>query len=494
MRKKIGIISILIIGLFFVVFFNFSCQSESRSKKEAISTIEKNVQGAIQNNTLVGLSIAVARNGQLLYAKGFGLSDKQRKIPVTQQTMFAIGSITKQFTSACIFLLAQENKLALSDPVAKYYPNLTRAADISLLDLMNHVSGYHDYYPLDFVDRRMSEVTTVDKVIENYAGQQLDFEPGTRYSYSNTGYLILGRVVEKVTGTPFGEFLKKRIFEPLGMNHTIFEPDPFGPGIAKGHMSFLLSPPEQVPLEAAGWVHAAGAIFSTPLDLIKWNNALFSGSVVNDENLKIMTSPRSLVDGKVSNYGCGLAIGERNGVKFFSHNGAVNGFYAMNWYVPSTKSSLVVLSNVSDYAAVNSIFFKLVDKFLIKSQKISEKEKPKKPEPSRPVWTSALRPLISDPPLATQVVNFFYSLQKGEVDRSLLGEEFNWFLTDEKIKEASVRLRALGEPQALKIENISERGGMEVSSTRLDFSAGSVRVLMYRTPDGKIQQYFVQRY
>lgn len=101
------------------------------------------------------------------------------------------------------------------------------------------------------------------------------------------------------------------------MNHTVFEPDPLGPNMARGHMSFLLSPPEQVPLEAPGWVHAAGAIFSTPSDLIKWNNALFSGQVVNDENLKIMTSPRRLADGSVSSYGCGLAIGERSGVKFF---------------------------------------------------------------------------------------------------------------------------------------------------------------------------------
>jgi len=483
--------SLVIVSLLFCISCKMGAIDES---SKDVSIIKGNIAEAFKNNRLVGLSVAAARQGRLLWAEGYGLSDLIEKRPVNRETMFAIGSITKQFTSACIFILAQEGKLDISDRVSKYFPNLTRASDITLLDLMNHVSGYHDYYPLDFVDRRMVNPTAVDSVIETYAGSKLDFEPGTRYSYSNTGYLILGRVVEKVAGMPFGEFLNKCIFEPLGMNHTAFDPDLINSNFAKGHMSFILSPPEQVTLEAKGWIYSAGAIFSTPSDLIKWNNALFSGRIINGHYLKIMTSPRTLSDGNISNYGCGLAIGEKYGETIYSHSGAVNGFIAINWYVPNTKSSLILCSNLSEYAVINSIFSKLVDEFLIKPGKRSKKELEQKTKADKVNQTYVGKPLISDPPLMAQAINFFFSLKNGTIDRTILGDDFSWFLTDEKIREASFRLKTLGEPVSLKIENISERGGMEVSTFRLNFESRALRVLMYRSLDGKIQQYFIQRY
>jgi len=259
-------------------------------------------------------------------------------------------------------------------------------------------------------------------------------------------------------------------------------------------MSFILSPPEQVTLEAKGWIYSAGAIFSTPSDLIKWNNALFSGRIINGHYLKIMTSPRTLSDGNISNYGCGLAIGEKYGETIYSHSGAVNGFIAINWYVPNTKSSLILCSNLSEYAVINSIFSKLVDGFLIKPGKRSKKELEQKTKADKVNQTYVGKPLISDPPLMAQAINFFFSLKNGTIDRTILGDDFSWFLTDEKIREASFRLKTLGEPVSLKIENISERGGMEVSTFRLNFESRALRVLMYRSLDGKIQQYFIQRY
>src|SRR5207253_10781520 len=131
--------------------------------------------------------------------------------------MFGIGSVTKQFTSACVLLLAEDGKLAVTDKVSKYYPKLTKADDITLYDLMAHLSGYPDYYPLDFVDRRMFKPIELDNLIDEYAIGKLDFEPRTRWSYSNTGYIILGRLIEKVTGEPYENFLQKRILKPLGM-------------------------------------------------------------------------------------------------------------------------------------------------------------------------------------------------------------------------------------------------------------------------------------
>src|SRR4030042_2034367 len=136
-----------------------------------------------------------------------GLQPVPAAVSDGQTTPCAIGSITKQFTCACILKLAEAGNLAVDDKVAKYYPGLTRAGDITILDLMNHVSGYPDYYPLDFVDRRMLKEIPPDELIQIYAGGKLDFEAGTQYFYRNTGFVILGRVVEKTSGPPFGKFL-----------------------------------------------------------------------------------------------------------------------------------------------------------------------------------------------------------------------------------------------------------------------------------------------
>src|SRR5581483_2620276 len=129
--------------------------------------------------------------------------------PVDESTLFGLGSVTKQFTAAAALLLAERGKLSVNDRVAKYYPGLTRANAITLLDLMNHVSGYTDYYPLDFVDRRMLAPIAPDDLIRDYAGARLDFEPGTRWSYSNTGFVLLGRILERASGEPLGAFMRE---------------------------------------------------------------------------------------------------------------------------------------------------------------------------------------------------------------------------------------------------------------------------------------------
>jgi D-alanyl-D-alanine carboxypeptidase len=457
------------------------------------AAIHDQLAAALKARGLVGLSAAVVENGEVVFADGLGVKSLATGQPVAADTMFAIGSITKQFTSACVLLLAEDGKLAVTDKVAKYYPGLTRAADITLLDLMNHVSGYPDYYPLDFVDRPMAQATPSDEIIRRFGSKALDFEPGSRYSYSNTGYLILGRVVEKVSGKSYGEFLAARILKPLGLAHTAYEPDPESPACARGHETFWLGEPEVVPLEGKGWVAAAGALFSTPADLAAWDLALVGGKVLKPESFKLMTSPRRLNDGSFSNYGCGLVIVDRNGVTVLTHNGAVNGFMAQNLVIPSTRSAAVLFSNLSSGSDVAAVWNPLAALVLPKAAPAppkpapAAKDKPAPPAPPKGV------PAIAGPPAADEVQAFVKALQQGRVDRTKLGEEFDFFLKESYIAPAAERLKAYGEPTGAVVESIGERGGMEVTTTRITFKAGSLRVLMYRTPDGKIQQIFIQK-
>jgi D-alanyl-D-alanine carboxypeptidase len=258
-------------------------------------------------------------------------------------------------------------------------------------------------------------------------------------------------------------------------------------------MSFWLGEPMAVPLEGAGWVAAAGALFSTPADLAAWDLALIGGKVLKPESFKLMTSPRRLNDGGVSNYGCGLSVGERGGVMVLSHNGAVNGFYALNLVIPSTRSAVVLFSNLSTYSDVNAVWGPLAALILpnpgpqAAKPAPAAKDKPAPPAPPKGV------PAIAGLAAAEQAKAFVQALQAGQVDRSALGEEFDVFLKPAYVAPAAARLKPYGEPTAAAVESIGERGGMEVSTTRLEFKTGVLKVLMYRTPDGKIQQLFIQK-
>jgi CubicO group peptidase (beta-lactamase class C family) len=434
-----------------------------------LKAIDTYVADYLRAKSLPGISIAIVKHGEPVFAKGYGKRSIEDGRPVETDTLFAIGSITKQFTCACVLMLAEQGKLSVHDKVSKYFPDLTRAHDITLLDLMNNVSGYADYYPLDFVDRRMRKETSADDLLRRYAGGKLDFEPGSRYSYSNTGFILLGRVVEKVSGEPFGEFLSQRILKPLGMDRTAYEPEISDKRLARGYTTFTLSDPEHTTPEAKGWIGAAGGIYSTPSDLAKWDLALIGGKVLKPESYELMTKPRKLNDGKFTEYGCGLGVRMQGGRQILAHNGAVSGFVAYNATVPSTRSALIVMCNQDGgYGAVPGQLFSLLLK---------------EPVPNVPK--------IAGPPAVDMAKKMFTSYQKGRVNRDELSEEFNLYLTDEKIAGAAKRLRSYSAVRNIEMLSSSERGGMEVTTARLTFRNGTLKTLMYRMPDGKIEQFFI---
>ena len=434
---------------------------------------------------LVGVSIGILRDGQIIFVRGYGTANLRTHAAVDTTTRFAIGSVTKQFTSAIILQLAAEGRLSVDDRVAKYFPDLTRAGDITLRDLMGHVSGYPDYYPLDFVDRRMLRPISADSLARWYGHAPLDFEPGTRWSYSNTGFIMLGRIAELVAGRPLGRLMHERIFDPLGMRHTAYEPARRDRAYAQGYASFALGDPEPADPEASGWAAAAGGILSTPTDLLLWDRALMDGQVVGGENYRMMTTPRRLANGASTNYGFGLSIGVSGGDTILSHGGAVSGFAAQNTMVPSSRSGVVVLSNAE--ATINSGALLRMNITL-------------RPAPPRdttraaaPAPTGDPRPVpdIQGPPAVEQAGSLLRQLQAGHVDRALLGEEFSWWLTDAMVRGAAARLAPLGEPTARAPLSRGERGGMEVTVTRFTFATRTLNALMDRTPDGKVQQLFI---
>jgi CubicO group peptidase (beta-lactamase class C family) len=435
------------------------------------AAIDAYVAAQVSETGQVGLSLAILQNGKVVLAKGYGKGSLEPARPVTVDTPFAIGSVTKQFTCACVLLLAEEGKLSVRDPVAKYYPSLTRARDVTLYDLMTHTSGYPDYYPLDFVDRRLLKPIPCDQLIQEYAGGKLDFEPGTRWSYSNTGYMILGRVAEKVSGEPFGQLLERRVLRPLGMGHSRFDPGPDAEGLPQGYLSFALGPPEVAKHEAAGWLYAAGGLYATASEVAAWDLALAEGRVLKPESFRLMSTPRQLADGKMTDYGCGLRVAQTGGETILKHNGAVSGFHAFNALIPRTRSAVVLLAN-SENPAATALHSTLLS--------LLQKDQAERDGPSVP--------RVRGVSAKEAGLDFFHQMQSGKLDRGQLGEEFSAYLTEERVRAAAMRLQALGEPEKVEVGKVAERGGMEVTDLRFTFKKAVLGGTLYRTPDGKIQQ------
>lgn len=435
-----------------------------------LPAIDAYLAAQVKEASRVGLSVAIVKDGQVVLARGYGQRSLEAPQPVEASTRFAIGSVSKQFTCAAALLLAEDGRLSVQDKVAKYYPDLTRAGDITLLDLMHHTSGYPDYYPLDFVDRRMQQPVNPDDLLRHYAGGKLDFEPGTNWSYSNTGYILLGRIVEKVSGQPLAALLQQRVFGPLGMTNTFYEPAHPVPHSAQGYTTFALSPPTPIVPEGRGWLEGAGGIYSTPSDLARWDLALMDGTLLKPASYVLMTTPRTLPDGRSTEYGCGVSVRIQQGRPTVAHNGAVAGFTAFNAMVPSTRSALIMTCNLD--GGLGGLPGKLLPLVM--------------QEP-------AVIPVVQGPAAVDTVKTVLAGLQEGKVDRAALAPEFNHFLTDARVAGAAERLKKFGPPTEADLLTRRERGGLEVTTTKLTFTHGTLRVLMYRQPGGLIEQFFVDQ-
>jgi CubicO group peptidase (beta-lactamase class C family) len=438
-----------------------------------VAAIDAYIAGQMAARGFVGLSVAIVREGAIVLEKGYGQRELAPDLPVQADTAFEVGSISKQFVSALVLLLAEEKKLSIDDPVAKYFPDLTRAKDITLYDLMTHVSGYRDDYPLDFVDQEMTVPVTPDETIARYARRPLDFEPRTRWSYSSTGYKILGRVVEKVTGKPLGTVLEERLLRPAGMTRSSYLPAAGTPGLARGYTSFALGPPEPAEPEASGWLYGGGGLDAPAGDLARWDLALMSGKVLGSEAYRIFSTPRTLADGRPTTYGCGIARRvSPSGETVLRHSGADAGFVAYSVLVPRTRSAVVALSNREDAdprGLVNEIVA-LLDA-----------------EHRSPV------PNVAGPPAADAARAVLAQLQAGRVDRSRLGDDYNVFLTDAKLRGASARLAPLGGPTSVVVDDVSERGGMEVATVSFSFVGTKLQAAMFRSVDAKVQEFLVHK-
>ncbi len=294
-----------------------------------------------------GVAVLVAKGDKVLYRKGYGKANLELDLPMKSDYVFRIGSITKQFTAAAILKLMEEGKLSLSDPLTKFLPDYpTHGHTITVENLLNHTSGIKSYTGMmQWTDEVRRRDFTVDSLINFFKNEPIDFAPGEQYRYNNSAYILLGFIIEKVSGMTYGDYVEQQFFKPLGMKNSHYGyTDKIIPNRINGYQrdgdnyknADFLSMTQP---------YAAGSLLSTVDDLHTWYRALAAGKVISAESLKKALAPTKLNSGKTIDYGFGLGTGNVQGSPSYGHNGGINGFLSSSVYLPKEEIFVVTLTN-----------------------------------------------------------------------------------------------------------------------------------------------------
>lgn len=299
-----------------------------------------------------GATVLVAKDGKVIFKKAYGLATLTPLTKNTIQHTFRIGSVTKQFTAVAILQLVNQNKLKLSDPIRMYLPDYPEHAQaVTIENLLTHTSGIKSY--TDIIELRSAANKaankSLDERMDDFKNLPLEFEPGTKYRYSNSGYFLLGRIIEKVSGLSYANYLKKNIIQPLGLSSTYFgdnaPTDRMTKGYKQGKNGF----------EVADYVHpslpfSAGALTTTVEDLWKWSQAVFTYKVLPASVMTKAWEPFTLKDGSKINYGYGWSFARIDDLKVIDHGGFIDGFFSYVLNVPEKKLIVCILSNSASAA------------------------------------------------------------------------------------------------------------------------------------------------
>jgi CubicO group peptidase (beta-lactamase class C family) len=300
-------------------------------------------------NRAPGAAVLVAQNGKILFEKGYGLADVAHAVGFAPDTKSRIGSITKQFTAAAILKLQEQGKLSVQDKLSKYFPDFPRGDEVTLHQLLTHTSGIRSYTDKPgFIDKVTAPVEP-DDLIKSFQNDPYDFDPGKKWHYDNSGYFLLGRIIEKVSGQTYGDFLRKNFFEPLGMTNT---------GV---HRAGLALEHEALGYQYTGgaftnavnwdmsWAGGAGVLYSTVEDLFRWNEGVFGGKVLNDASLKAAWTPVKTEENKDDDSGTGYGYGwgsiHARGTQAIAHGGGLHGFSSYLLRLPREKFTVAIVAN-----------------------------------------------------------------------------------------------------------------------------------------------------
>jgi D-alanyl-D-alanine carboxypeptidase len=463
-------------GLRFLCFFLLTtlaslggfAQTQPNLPQDLLSRIDRAAQDVLTETGVPSASVALVKDGAIVYLRAYGDARLEPKTPAKSDMRYSIGSISKQFTATSVLLLQEEGKLSLDDAVGKYIPNLTRANEVTIRQLLSHTSGYQDYWPQDYVPPFMMQPITSEKILDLWARKPLDFEPGTRWQYSNTNYVIAGVIVEKVSGMPLLQFLQTRVFHPLNMKSVAnIDQEKLGDTDATGYMRYALGPLRLAPKEGKGWLFAAGELAMAAADLARWDISIMNQKLLKPASYQELESEVRLKSGVGTQYGLGVDVTMFSDHRMLSHGGEVSGFTTQNNVFPEDKVAVVVFTN-QDAARASGDLAQRISTIMFTSNDSSSRDK------------------------TEQARKIFVGLQHGTVDRSLFTDNANSYFSEQALKDFADSLGPLGMPFEFVQTNEALRGGMTLHVYRIKFrQSQEVRAWTFEMPDGKLEQYQV---
>ena len=429
------------------------------------SKVDQAAQAVLAETGAPSASIAIVTDGRIAFLQAHGNARLEPRVAATPEMRYSIGSISKQFTAAAILMLAERGKLSLDDPVSRFLPSLTRAKEVTIRQLLSHTSGFQDYWPQDYVPPLMLQPIAARTILELWARKPLDFDPGTKWQYSNTNYVIAGLIAEKASGMPLFQFLREKIFTPLGMlNVTDSDQEKLGEADPTGYMRYALGPLRAAPKEGKGWLFAAGELAMPAADLAKWDISLMEEKLMKPASYGQLETEVRLKNGLGARYGLGIGVFPDGGRRALEHDGEVSGFTAQNNVFPDERAAIVVLTNQDASRASGEIANRIASLLFFSADQATAA----KLETARKILDG---------------------LQHGMIDRKLFTANANSYFSDDALQDFASSLGPLGSPQEFTQTSRSLRGGMTGRVYSVKFASKSLRIWTFEMPDGEFEQY-----
>jgi D-alanyl-D-alanine carboxypeptidase len=450
-------------------FMNASAAARAQFAPDTEAKVAAIASTVLGETGVPSASVGVLANGKI-YARAFGMARVAPPVAASAEMAYPIGSISKQFTATAVLLLQQQGKLSIDDPVAKYFPDLTRAKDVTLRNLLTMTSGYEDFAPQDYSIPAWYVPRDPAATVKEWAGKPLDFEPGTKWQYSNTNFVLLGLIVEKVSGEPFDRFLREHVLDAAHLAGVFDAYTDRKKLRTTGYISYALQAPRVLPLEAPGWYFAAGELAMPVATLLAWDRTFIDKSLLSAAGYTQMETAFVTKDGKDSDYGLGIKVHDRNGHLQLEHGGEVGGYVAENIVYPNDGVAIVVLTNEVASGAAAEIGTQLTALLL----------------------PAAVTQEAAPDAVAEALPQILESFAKGKIDRSLFTTNCNAYFSAEAVQDFAATLSPLGLVRSVYRTQTALRGGMQFGAYRVVFANGTTLLMdAYTLPDGKFEQMLI---
>jgi D-alanyl-D-alanine carboxypeptidase len=423
-----------------------------------IAAIDRAALDILARTQVPSASIAIVEDGKIVYAHAYG--EQAAGVPAVATARYPIASISKQITATAILQLADRGKLTLDDPVARWAPDLTAARTVKVRQLLDHTSGYRDFWPQDYSFVDMAHPTTPDAILARWAKQPLDFAPGSQWQYSNTGYVVAGRIVEKASGQPLMTYLRANILGPLGMTSAVDLDTGMTAADAQPHERYALGPVRVATPPAPGWLFAAGELAMTASDLARWDIGMIDRTLLSPAGYAAQATETRLTGGVGTAYGLGIDIATVQGHRRLSHSGEAVGFLSENRVYPDDRAAIVVLDN-ADFGNAQTAIADRIEQALFATD------------------TGVAR--------ARAV---FDALRAGRIDRTAFTANGNAYFTDVALGDYRKSLSKLGTPTSFVETSSALRGGFTAEKFKVTYPDRTLTVVLRAEPGagGRIEQ------